>query len=296
MRVSDQQVFGLVSGGLNRIQQQSLLTQTQLSTGKRINQPSDDPIDFGQVVSLKGSLSVAEQRIRNIQSGQARLATADSTLGQVSNLLSQAKELAVQAASETANADDRNNIAQSVRQIQQQLVTLANTQVNGQAIFAGTKTDQDPFVLGSNDTVTYQGNSTAQSVQVGDGENVQVTLSGDQVFSGPDTNIFGTLKNLLASLESNDTAGIQTGLGNLDQAITQIGDATGQVGALENRLDNTSQNLQQFQQVATSWLSQTQDADLTQTLTKFSQQQLAFQAAAQTASTIMNTSLLNFLQ
>ena len=295
MRVSEQQIFDVMKSNLNRLTAQSLATQTQIATGKRINQPSDDPIGFGQAVSLKGALSLVDQRLRNIGFGQTRLQTADSTLGDASTILAQIKELAVAARSDTNDAAARARIAEQVRQLQQQLVSLGNAQANGQYVFAGTKTDQAPFVLSAGDTVTYQGNDEVQSIQVGEGETVQTTIPGSQIFSGPTSNTFTTIKDLVASLEANDVAGIETGIGALDTGLAQITDAQGRIGALENRLDSTTNSLQGFKQNATTALSGVEDADLTQTLTEFSQQQLAFQATAQTAARIFDSTLLKFL-
>jgi len=295
MRVSEQQIFDVMKGNLTRLSAQALATQTQIATGKRINQPSDDPIGFGQIVSLKGTLALVDQRLRNIGFGQTRLQTADSTLGEASTVLARIKELAVAARSDTNDAAARVRIAQEVRQLQQQLVSLGNAQANGQYVFAGTKTDQPPFLMSAGDVVTYQGNDEIQSVQVGEGETVQTTVPGSQIFSGPTSNTFTTIKNLLASLETNDVAGIEAGIGGLDTGLTQVTDAQGRIGALENRLDSTTSSLQGFKQNATTALSGVEDADLTQTLTEFSQQQLAFQAAAQTASRIFDSTLLRFL-
>jgi flagellar hook-associated protein 3 FlgL len=295
MRVADDQLFEVMTGNLARLRSQSLITQTQIATGKRVVRPSDDPIGFGQVISLKATLSTLDQRLRNIQFGQTRLAAADTALGQASNLLARIKELTVAAGSTTYSPSDRIAAAQEVRQLQQQLVTLANTRVNGQAIFSGTTTDQDPFLSGSGDTVTYQGNDDVQSIQIGDGQTVQTTLPGSLVFAGPAGDIFQTLKDLLAGLETNDTGAIQAALGGLDAGLGQITNAQGQVGALENRLDSAAGSLEEFKQHATAMLSGVEDSDLTTTLAEFSRQQVAFQAAAQATAKILNTTLLNFL-
>ena len=91
-------------------------------------------------------------------------------MGQVDTILSRIKELAVGARSDTNTANDRNVIAKEVRSLHRELLQLSNTEINGQRIFAGTKTDTDPFVLGSDDTVTYAGNSETQSIAVGNNQ------------------------------------------------------------------------------------------------------------------------------
>jgi flagellar hook-associated protein 3 FlgL len=295
MRVADQEIFGQVLSNFQQIAQKTLTAQQQVSSGKKVTQPSDDPIAFGQIVSDKTNIARTQQWLRNIDSGVTRLQTADSTLGDVGNILSQIKELAVQARSDTNTAANRTAIANQIRQLDQQLVQLANTDVDGQHIFGGTKTDADPFVLGAGDDVQYVGNDETQSIAVGKNQTIQVTLPGSQVFTGPTTNIFDGLKNLLSALEANDGAGIETGIGDLDNAISQVADARGQIGALDNRLGSTKTALGDAVNVLQSALSQKEDVDLAQAITNLTQQQMALQATAQSANMIFNNSLLNFL-
>lgn len=296
MRVADQQMFGLVLNQFQSISEKTLEAQQQASTGKRVSKPSDDPIAFGRIVLNKSDLAQNGQWLRNIDSGSTRLAQADSTLGQVDTILSRLKELAVSARSDTNTANDRNVIAKEVRSLQRELLQLSNTEVNGQRIFGGTKTDADPFVLGSGDDVTYAGNSEAQSIAVGQNQTIQVTLAGNQIFSGPTTNVFDSINNLLSSLETNNGAGVETGIGDLDQAITQVANARGQIGALDNRLSTTKSALQDTSDVLQAALSHNEDIDLAEAITNLTRQQTALQAAARSANAMFSNSLLDFLK
>lgn len=296
MRVADQQIFGLVLNQFQSISQKTLEAQQQASSGKRVSKPSDDPIAFGRIVLDKSDLAQSSQWLWNIDTGSTRLAAADSTLGQVDAILSRLKELAVGARSDTNTANDRNVIAKEVRSLHRELLQLSNTEINGQRIFAGTKTDADPFVLGSGDAVTYAGNSETQSIAVGNNQTIQVTLPGDQIFTGPTTNVFTSVQNLLTALEANNGTGIETGIGNLDQAITQVANARGQIGALDNRLSTTKSALQDTANLIQTALSQNQDIDLAEAITNLTRQQTALQAAARSANVIFSNSLLNFLK
>lgn len=295
MRISDQQFYGSTVGNLQHIKESIDTAQTQIASGQRIATPSDDPSIFGQVILEKSSLADNNQWLRNIQFGTARAAVSDQALGQTQNLLSRVRELTVQASTGTTSAQDRVTIAQEVRQLDRQLIQLANTEVAGQPVFAGTKTDASPFVLGAGDTVSYQGNSESQSIAVGPNQTTQIVLPGDQVFTGGTTNIFTDMSNLLSALESNNVAGIQTGLGTLDQATAQIGFAQGQIGAIEDRL-NTAQGTSQVVSAAIQQLLSSQTGtDLATTLTALQQQETAYQATSQTFTRLFDSSLLKFL-
>ncbi|WP_447603122.1 flagellar hook-associated protein FlgL [Nitrospira sp. Nam80] len=296
MRVADQQMYGTLLGNLQRSRQQLLQAQEQISSQKKVTQPSDDPAAFGQIVLDKSSLSQTDQWTRNVQFGTARLDAADSALGQVQNVLTRIRELTIQARSDTTSAQGRTTIAQEVRQLHRQLIQLGNTDVGGQAIFAGTETNVTPFVISSGDSVTYQGNSESQSIAVGRNQTAQVLLPGSEVFTGPTTNVFDSVSNLLSALESNNAAGIDTAIGALDQATNQISNAQGKIGAMANRLDVTKAALDTTTTTIRQALSNNEDADLTAAITQLSLQQVAVEAASQAFSRIFDTSLLKMLQ
>ncbi|NWF71984.1 MAG: flagellar hook-associated protein FlgL [Nitrospirae bacterium] len=296
MRVADQQLFGSTTGSLQRIKEHIVRVHEQIASQQRIAKPSDDPSVFGQAILEKSALADNGQWLRNIEFGTARVAVADQTLGQTQNLISRVRELAVQARSDTTSAQGRVTIAQEVRQLHRQLVQLANTEVNGQPVFAGTKIDAAPFVLGVGDAVSYQGNSESQSIAVGPNQTTQIVLPGDQVFTGTTTNIFDDLSNLLAALETNNGAGIEVGIGDLDEAIGQISLAQGQIGAIANRLDQAYGISLVVSEAIQKVLSDQTDTDLATALTELKLQETAYEATSQTFSRLFDLSLLRFLR
>ena len=296
MRVADQQMYGTLLGNLQRSRLQILTSQEQISSQKRVTNPADDPSAFGQIVLDKSALSQTTQWIRNINFGTARVDAADHALGQVQNLIARVRELTVQASSDTTSAEGRQSIAKEVRQLQRQLVQLGNTEVAGQAIFGGTKTDVQPFTITSGDTVAYQGNSETQSIAVGENQTVQILVPGSSIFTGSTTNMFDSLRDLLTALESNNRSGIQAGLGNLDLATAQISDVQGTVGALANRLQVTHDALDTATLTITKSISDNQDADLATAITQLRLQEVAVQAASQTFTKIFDSSLINYLR
>ena len=296
MRVADQQMYNTLLGNLQRSRLQMLTSQEQISSLKRVSTPEDDPSSYGQIVLDKSALSQTTQWVRNINFGTARVNAADQALGQVQNLITRVRELTIQASSDTTSTEGRQSIAKEVRQLQRQLVQLGNTEVAGQAIFGGTKTDVQPFTVTSGDTVAYQGNSETQSIAVGENQTVQILVPGSSIFTGSTTNMFDSLRDLLTALESDNRAGIQAGLGNLDLATAQISDAQGTVGALANRLQVTHDALDTATLTITKSISDNQDADLATAITQLRLQEVAVQAASQTFTKIFDSSLINYLR
>lgn len=140
MRVTELQTFGVLANHLARARARALEFQEQVSTGKLVRTPSDDPSAFNQIALDKASIAAIEQRRRNIVFGQTRLDLSDKMLSQVTASLSRAQQLAVQFRTDTHGPAERLIGAAEVRQLFAQLQQSANTGLNGQPIFGGTST------------------------------------------------------------------------------------------------------------------------------------------------------------
>ena len=139
MRVTDQQSYNLLVNNIQRARAKALATQVQISSGKKVVQPSDDASAFGRIVSTKASIGKVDQHVRNLDIATTRLDLTDSTLSSVTTALARIKELAVQFASSTNGPSDRVIGAQEVRQLFLQLQQLGNMEyAGGQSVFGGT--------------------------------------------------------------------------------------------------------------------------------------------------------------
>lgn len=146
MRVSEQMIFNNLTNRLRRQSSAILMLQEQVSTGKRINRPSDDPIGQAEIINFDKSLLASDQYLRNIDRLESFVVASEIVIQAVQNQLHRARELAVQGANATNTAVDRTIMAKEVRQIYDQLIALANTSHEGAYIFAGNETNTQPFV------------------------------------------------------------------------------------------------------------------------------------------------------
>ncbi len=144
--------------------------------------------------------------------------------------------------------------------------------------------------------VQYQGNSGLQTIEIGDGQTVKTNMPGNQIFSGPTTDLFNSVKNLAAALNGNYGGGIQQSLTNVDAAVDQVAIAQGEVGALSNQLVTTKTSLDDTKTFLTTILSNNEDVDLVAAISELTLQQQAIQAAGATLNRIFESSLLNFLK
>jgi flagellar hook-associated protein 3 FlgL len=189
MRVTELQTFGVLTNNLARARARGLEFQQQVSTGKLVRQPSDDPSAFNHIALDKASLAAIEQRKRNIVFGQTRLDLSDTALSHAMTSLSRVQQLAVQFRNDTNSAADRVIGAKEVRQLFAQLQQTANTELSNQPIFTGTSTHgratglaiTAPLTLtnGSNDTLTVMvDGTTSGTIDLTAGTE---SLTGDQL-------------------------------------------------------------------------------------------------------------------
>src|SRR6185312_12774739 len=154
---------------------------TQLSTGKRINQPSDDPVGAARALDLTHLGTDTAQYQRNITSANARLGLEDQSLSNVTNVLGRVRTLLLQAANGTQTDDTRGDIAAEMVQLRQQLLGQANSKDGqGEYIFAGNRTGTQPFA--SQGSVSYMGDAGQRMVAAGPGLQVATGDPGSAVF------------------------------------------------------------------------------------------------------------------
>jgi flagellar hook-associated protein 3 FlgL len=188
MRVTNKLMADTVTGNLFKNIDQFLKTQNILSSGKRINKPSDDPIGMGKVLDYRKTICAIDQYDRNIAHGESWLDLTDSTLNAVGDSLIRAKELALSQANATANADTMKAVAEEVKNIYNHLLQLANTKLGNSYIFAGHKTDTPPFSRDDDYIASYNGEAGVTEITCYD----ESTLSGGEYFtlSSPSTDYY----------------------------------------------------------------------------------------------------------
>ncbi len=179
MRVPEKMLFESIVNRMQRQTESVFRLQEQVSSGKKVNRPSDDPIGQSLILNYQKSIASTEQHLRNIDRGNAMLSTGESALQGVEDRLQRARELAVQMANGTYSSLDRATAAKEIREIYDQMVASANTRVEGRYLFAGHQTQTKPFV----DRGRYLGTAVTLPVTITTGVNDQLNLTLDGVAS-----------------------------------------------------------------------------------------------------------------
>jgi len=295
-RITQSMLSANLLADINSVQNQLSQSQQELSSGKKITQPSDDPFGTGQALLFRADLASNSQYQTNVNDGQAWLTAADSALSNISSDVLRVRDLVIQAANTTQGAQANQAIAAEVNQLIDSIKTEGNTQYAGQYIFAGTKTSTVPYAVGGADS--YSGDTGAVSRQIGPGVQLQVNVDGASVIGDGSTpgSLLAVLRQIATDLQSNNTGALgSTDLQALDTANDNVTTTQSTVGARANRLTTALSRLQQAAQSSTGLLSNVEDADMAQTITNYSQQQAVYEAALRAGAQIIQPSLMDFL-
>ncbi len=297
MRVTNSIIYDTIKLRLSRITEELNKANTVVATGKRILKLSDDPVGLTQGLSIKSTLSNIEQMGRNITLGKSWLAASESAMTQVQDIISEAKALSVQMASDTAGEAERRSAAETVQNLLEEIVSLANTEVNGRYVFAGSETDTAPFSLESDNSVTYHGDNNPFTVKTGKDATVQVGSDGEAVFGtiGQPDDIFKAFNDLKTALEGDDISGIQAGMDDLDSRFDHITSRISDIGSKMLRMEIKENIFQDLNITNTERLSRIEDADITEAILDLRAKEVAYQAALSSASKVLQMSLLDYM-
>jgi flagellar hook-associated protein 3 FlgL len=291
MRVTTGMAQRHVLTDLRRVQERLANAQSQVSGGKRIEKPSDDPLGAERAMRLRDQLESTSAYRTAVDESRSWLDATDTGLESLGNVVQRVRELTLQAANGATTPSGRQSIKLEVDQLTEQLKTTLNSAYDGRRLFSGTATDTPPYSVATGDA--YQGDAGAVVRQIGPGVSVQVNVTGDDVLSG----LLPTLRTLSAHLQANDVTSLQsTDLQALDAGFDNLTAKRAQVGAITNRVDAAGQRLDDVYDVTSAFLSKTEDADLPQALTDLSAQQNALQAALRGGASLIQQSLMDFLR
>ena len=287
MRVANKAVFDAVTYNLGNLAEEANRLNRIAATGKRISKLSDDPVGLTQTLDIKSSLAGMVQLGRNITFGKTWLAAAESALGHVQDLVSEAKVMAIQMASASTGQAERVAAAETIQNMLEEIISLGNTETNGGYIFAGSRTDAVPF----DQAGTYNGDSNPFTVKIGRDTRVQVGSDGDTVFR----NTLTAFSDLKTALESNDVAAIQTSMSDLDSSFDHMAAEISGIGSKMIRMDIKENILEDLKVANTARLSKIEDADIRETITQLKAMELAYQVAMATSARVMELNLFDYL-
>jgi flagellar hook-associated protein 3 FlgL len=293
------------------LDQQSRLqrTQMQLSTGKKMLTPSDDPAAAARIIDLNQGIKQTEQYQSNINTARHRLTMEEGVLQGATDILQRINELGIQGLNGTNSPNDRINIAVEMESLNEQLVNLANTQnANGEYMFSGFKSATQPFNKDASNVGAYfyAGDTNSRPIQIDTGRQIADGDPGINVFgiptgalpatvpaAGSIANIFEAIDKFAADLRAN--APNPASLGDISKSLDKVLSTRSSVGARLNALDRQESINSDSVLNTKTVLSATEDLDYAEAISKLNQQTVALQAAQQTFTQVKKLSLFNYL-
>ncbi|RYZ54841.1 MAG: flagellar hook-associated protein 3 [Proteobacteria bacterium] len=299
MRVSDRQRYEQANHRVDQAKTDNSSTLEQLSTQKRVNKLSDDPIAVGQILRRRNQLSNIEQFTKNIEFTKGYIDRTEASLQGIHDYLIRAKELAVNLSNGTYASNSREAAGLEVKEIVEGVVSLANSSYNNRYVFGGFRT-QTPPVTGDGQ---FTGDDGAVFLQVENGVFRQINLQARSLFEPTaDERAKGhfgmieTLALLRDSLKDNDIPGIRKAMDELEFQMDKTTSSQSILGSTYNAVDETSRRLDLNNELTHEDLSRLEDADVYRATTDFKKTEAVLQSTLMASNKLLQPSLLNFLQ
>lgn len=291
MRVTHGMMVDTLLRNLSRNLSRMERVHEQITSAKRVNRPSDDPVGAATILRLQSASAQIEQYLQNVEQARSWLDLTDQALTTIGNALQRARELVVQAANDTLSAQDRNAIWQELTALQQQIANTGNFAHAGQYLFAGQKTQTQPFDL-TTDPPTYQGDSGSLERMIDAGVTIPINVRGDVAILP----VLNAVKAARDAVALGNTSAIQASLGQIDSAHSQLLAAQAEVGARVNRLDAQRDRLLDAHTSTLRLLSEAHDTDMAEAITRFAKEELTYRAALQAGAKAIQPTLADYLR
>ncbi|EGL83789.1 flagellar hook-associated protein 3 [Caldalkalibacillus thermarum TA2.A1] len=296
MRVTPKMISDQMLNNLNRNLSRLEKVQWQLSTGRKISKPSDDPVGLNYALRYRSELAANQQYQRNLDSALSWLENADIMVGQVVNVIQRARELTVQGSTGSNSAQSLQAIAAEIDQLIEQLREIANSRFNGKYIFNGQRTDQPPYP--DDDFAAAQFDTGKIEFEVGRGVTIAVNQHAGEIFGeGTETdNLFIVLGQIRDALRDNDPEAAEALLGQLDSRMDKVLEKWADIGARYNRLELMDNRLKDNTLNFTNLLSKTEDADLAEVIINLRTEENIYRSSLAAGARIIQPSLIDFLR
>ncbi|MBE3578100.1 MAG: flagellar hook-associated protein FlgL [Limnochordales bacterium] len=275
----------------------------QIAAGKQILRPADAPTRAPQLLRLQQALSETDGYLKQVAEVKSWLSETDSVLGQIGELLVRVRELVVMAGSSTQNADGLSSIAEEVKQIEEELLALANSRLGNRYLFSGG-TEAEPFVRDDQGRVGVDGEFHVMERQIAPDQTLRVNVDGRRLFvgsaaGGEDPGLFDLLRQIHDHLLEGEAGQAKLriqDLAALDAVFDRVLKERAQVGAWLQRTERVGEQLVDLQVRLQQHLAELDGFDLARSITELRQQEASYEAALMVTARLGRLSLLDWLR
>ena len=305
MRITTSMVQRNVLADLNAVNEKLTRMQMKSASGKEISRPSDDPFHTAQAMAMRQSLEATRQHQRNVQDAMGWVDMTEDGLDDITSNASAARDLLVQASSDTADPTSRKAIAAEMEQLIEAIKQGAAKSYRGSYVLSGAETSVRPYAAGADDT--YHGDEGGFDPamvgivrEIGPGVTMSINSIGRDVLGdgqgAGDDKLLHVLRDAVDHLNAGDGPSLRADLSRLDTNLDHILEVRAANGARAQRLETALGRLQQTEESTIGQLSETEDADIAKTLIELNSQTAAYQAALRAGANLVQSSLMDFLR
>lgn len=297
MRVATSQLYNRPASLMTRLTAEADRTQIQIATGKKLLAPSDDAGAYLRLQGISRQSADDGAYAANIGMAQGLLAQTDTTLESVEAQLTRALELATQAANGTLSDTNRAAIGKELESIRDTLFALANTQdVRGQPLFGGASGDV-AHIRNPDGSIAFAGTGEPSAIPIGEGVNIQGTVTGTRAFASGGSDMFAVLANFATALGAGGDvkAAANTALTGIKGSLESVTLARASAGARSARLELDTDRLTAAGEAREDVRSALEDTDVTVAVTELQKTLTILQATQASFSRLSSLSLFDYL-
>lgn len=287
MRISNQMLIQNAMRGLRYNLEAMAQAQLQATSGRRVSTVSDAPIDAAKIMRVNSQISDLDQYRRNGISAGVRLATEDTVLTAVNDLISQAKTIGTSVMSLPADDPGRQTALAELAQINEQILSLANTKLGSEYIFGGSLTSSPPFQGDG----AYVGDGQTRLVEIDEGITTETSHTGSPLF----TDVLDSLAELMSSLANGTDASTQEAIDKLDAAGTHVLAAQTEIGVRQQAVEDVANRITARTADLLDQLTELRDADPTEASVKVIAAQTALERAYSVVGSTLQVDILKYL-
>lgn len=296
LRVTQNMLSAQLMHNLNRNMLRTDDLQNQISTGRRINKPSDDPVGITYSLRYRSELRANEQFQSNVDSASSWLEFSDTMMNQAIDVFHRVRELTVKGSTGTNPQASLDAINSEIKELRGQLLDIANSKINGKYVFNGQQTDQAPYSL--TDPAGDTTDTLKLLYEIGPGIKMPVTITGNEIFgeaNGAD-NAFQILDDLSAALTLGSQPAIAASLDKIDTRFNKFLAVQADIGAKTNRVELMDARIKDQELNLTGLQSKTEDADYEELIIKSKINESVYQASLSVGAKVITPTLVDFLR
>lgn len=307
MRITNNTLNNGFLRNLSRNLKQMQKYQNQLSSGKLVSKPSDDPLLVGKIMSMDNNIAQNEQYNSNISDTIGWTKTQDTALGDATKSLQRIKDLIIYGANGTQSDIDREAISAEIKMTVDGLVDILNTNFDGRYVFGGQKTLDKPYSM-NDGVLTYNGDENNVSREISQGVVVDLITDGGKLMSAENATVgnqdlgelLSKVMNILENFDAEGGTEALTGengvLGDIEKHIDNVVRVRTQIGAIHNRLQSSEERNKAENLNLKELLSEKEDIDVAEKYMEFMVMKATYSASLSIGSQILQPSLLDYLR